>query len=284
MAQPTLSTYGGLLHDPGYEGGLVDMNVYVSESKVNDQALAIQFGKAVARSVQDQTCKAPLTDNDILFGFALRFPIHPATYQTELVQYVTTNSVPVLRNGYMYAIPVENVRPGDLVVSITAQNGFLGSADNNAGGVPTRATGTITFSGNPAVNDTVTVNGQAFTFVVLSANANQVTIGANAAATAANLLTALQQSTVAGVAQMTYASNAASGNGLVITATAVATGTAGNAYTLAKSSTVLAVSGATLSGGVAPSEGVGTGRILCGASTWETTTAAGALGIVKASF
>lgn len=110
------------------------------------------------------------------------------------------------------------------------------------------ASGTITFAGQPAANDTVTINSVVVTFVTALTTGNQVLISTSAALTAVNLLTFLSNSQVAGLKTQTY-----SLAGLVLTVSAATVGTAGNSIPLAKSGTNLAVSAATLLGGLAPS-------------------------------
>src|SRR4051812_23159772 len=121
MPIPDLTSYGGFLRDAGYSGGLVDQNPFVSESMTNDQATAIQFGYAVARSAAGGTCKAPAADTDEIIGVALRFPIRPTSGAsvggTNTVQYARYDSVPVLKEGYCYAEAFENVTRGDKVAS-----------------------------------------------------------------------------------------------------------------------------------------------------------------------
>jgi hypothetical protein len=56
------------------------------------------------------------------------------------------------------------------------------------------ASATITFSGVGAADDTILVNGQTFTAVAASAAGNQWDVGASAAASAANLALAINQS------------------------------------------------------------------------------------------
>jgi len=112
-------------------------------------------------------------------------------------------------------------------------------------GAGTAASGTITFSGMPAANDTVTVGGTAVTFVAANPTGNQVLIGGTAAQTAANLQAFLQASADVNISKCKYSTTLA-----VTTVTYASVGTAGNAFTLAKSSTNIAVSGATLAGGV----------------------------------
>lgn len=102
----------------------------------------------------------------------------------------------------------------------------------------TFATGTATFSANPAVNDTLTLNGVVYTFTALN-------IGGTLAQTLQTLLTTIQDS---GNASLTVASYSVTG-GNTFNITYNTAGTGGNAYTLAKSSTAITLSGATLTGG-----------------------------------
>jgi hypothetical protein len=140
---------------------------------------------------------------------------------------------------------------GDVEVPIDAVGfGFWLKA---AFGAPTTAgtvaaTGSITFSAQPAVNATVTINGTAFTFVASGATGNQVNIGANLAATMTALAVALNASVVPGVALATY-----TGTATALTMVHDTLGSAGNAFTLAASTTPASngtVSGATLTGGL----------------------------------
>lgn len=123
-----------------------------------------------------------------------------------------------------------------------------------------RATGTVSFSVAPTNLDTVTVNGQVYTFKTGSLTTNNdVAAGASAAAAASNLSAAINADpTQAGTAFFngTVANAAVSGiyvsGALAVTVEALTQGTAGNSITLAKSGTFISVSGATLSGGTTP--------------------------------
>ena len=114
-----------------------------------------------------------------------------------------------------------------------------GVATGDVGGVA--ATGTITFTGAPVANETITVRGIVYTFKTLAATATEITIGANVTATAAN--------TVLKINANDPLLDALSALG-VVTIGASDTGTYGNAYTLAQAATNTAVSGATLTGGI----------------------------------
>lgn len=111
------------------------------------------------------------------------------------------------------------------------------------------ATGNYLFSAQPADSATITVGGQAFTFVPSAPAANQILKGATLAATIANAVIALNASTVAGVLVASYASDLA-GTTILITYDTIGTG--GNAMTIVAGSSPASnatASGATLSGG-----------------------------------
>jgi hypothetical protein len=121
--------------------------------------------------------------------------------------------------------------------------GLLGQP-TTAGAQP--ATGSFVFSAQPAVNSTVSVAGNPFTFVASGATGNQVNIGASLSATVTALAAALNASVIAGVAASTYA--ASGGTTLNITHDTVSP--VGNVVALAASATSNATpSGATMSGG-----------------------------------
>ena len=117
----------------------------------------------------------------------------------------------------------------------------------------TAATGSATFSANPAANDTLTIAGTAVTFVSSAPSGLQVLIGSTLAQTLANLLGFLQTSADTNIVKCTYAVV-----GSVLNITSVTRGSAGNGLSLAKSSTAITLSGATLSGGVTAIQATGT--------------------------
>lgn len=133
MSKPDLATYGGKLRDVGYAGEVVNMHDYVIESKTNESATAIDYGIAVARGAADDTCKPPAADGDKLIGISVRHAIRPADSSNN-VTYARYDSVPIMREGYIYAIPFENVTRDDQVLSITAQGGKLGGVTGGAAG------------------------------------------------------------------------------------------------------------------------------------------------------
>lgn len=117
------------------------------------------------------------------------------------------------------------------------------------------ATDTITFAANPANGDTLTFGAQAtnqaagvlgslITFVTGTPAAYQVQIGANLAATLANLLAFLQSSGDANLGACTYAVV-----GSVLTVSYIAPGADGNTYPITSSALNAAVASPTLTGG-----------------------------------
>jgi phage tail sheath gpL-like len=111
-----------------------------------------------------------------------------------------------------------------------------------------KASGTITFSGTGAANDTVIVNGVTFTAVASGATGNQWNVGASATLSGDALAAAINASATALVVNNVTAANVAG----VVTITAVDPGTMGNCVTIAEgvdASSHMAVSGARLTGG-----------------------------------
>lgn len=104
------------------------------------------------------------------------------------------------------------------------------------------ATGTITFAGNPANNDTVTLNGTVVTFKAAGPVGNQVLIGGTLALTLTALAAFLNASVDANISQATYVATATK---LYVVAKVIGAG--GNAFTLAAS--VAVPSAGTLAGG-----------------------------------
>lgn len=135
MAKPDLNTYGGTLHDLGYAGQLThEFHMADVDSKVNEGATAIDFGIAVARgTTSDNTCKVIAADGDTPIGISVRLPNRPADASGN-VTYAQRDSVPILKNGWIFAVPFENVTRGAQVLSITAQGGKLGSTAGGAAG------------------------------------------------------------------------------------------------------------------------------------------------------
>lgn len=153
---------------------------------------------------------------------------------------------PIIGRGRDPFTPQRDVKnvSGDMVVPIDRHYsgiwlaGLLGAPTTTQNA----ATGTITFPGNPANNDTITLNGVVWTFKTSGATGTQTNIGANLAATLSTLVTNLNASADTSIDDATY-----TGATATLTITHDTLGAAGNAYTLAASAA--AVSGPTLTGG-----------------------------------
>lgn len=126
------------------------------------------------------------------------------------------------------------------------------------------AQGTITFTAVPAVDDTLTVDGVAFTFKDASSGPTEITRGASASAAATNTASILNASADTDVAAATYAAS-----GDVVSVIHDTAGSAGTSFTLAKSSGGVELSGGTLSLTPAGATNVPDDRL---GSDWEKST------------
>lgn len=113
------------------------------------------------------------------------------------------------------------------------------------------ATGYVSFAGQPANNDTITLNGTVVTFKNVPVGALDVLIGASLQATLQSLTTILQASLDVQLVKFNYSLGVTPTVATRLFLKSVATGAAGNAYTLAKAGANIAVSAATLDDGVA---------------------------------
>lgn len=149
---------------------------------------------------------------------------------------------------------VATVINGSLTGGTVAWDGQKFIVTSATSGAGVKATGTITIATNPANNDTVTVNGVVITFKTSSPSGNQVLIGVDATATAANLQTFLSASVSGSLTVASYSRALA-----VITVLYNTVGTAGNSFTLVSAQASVTVSASTLlTGAVASSVGYAT--------------------------
>lgn len=119
------------------------------------------------------------------------------------------------------------------------------------------AKGTLTFAGNAGNGETVTLGSTTYTFVAaLTATANRVLIGADAAESAANLVAAITRAAGAGTvygaptAANSQATAEVNGSGAVV-ATAIDAGTAGNGIATTETLSAGSWAASTLTGGAA---------------------------------
>lgn len=141
-----------------------------------------------------------------------------------------------------------------VVWSSTYQNfviktGSTGAAETMSFLFVSGAVGSLTFGGQPANNDTLTLSSYVITFVTGTPAAGQVQIGGSLAATMTNLVTFINANAAGDVNLARFAAYS-DGTSKVYLRSTVA-GTAGNSYTMAKSSANITLSGATMAGGTA---------------------------------
>lgn len=163
---------------------------------------------------------------------------------------VTTATHPVTVDQYGLTTINETITKRDIAITVPLAETTI---DNLVATMPGAvlhsnavvATGTITVASIPLITDTLTVNGQVFTFAATQTSATTIPIGATVGASAANIVAVLNSSDVTAVVQANYVANAA-----VITVTNDVGGVVGNAFTLARVGTSLTIATATLTGGV----------------------------------
>lgn len=155
---------------------------------------------------------------------------------------------------------VADVINASLTGATIAWDGSKFTVTSGTQGAGTKASGTVTFTTNPADGDTLDLNGTTLRFKTVPTLVHDVLIGASSTATAANLQLFLNTLVDTNINTATYATSAN-----VTTITYKLVGLGGNAYSLANTGAHITLSGATLSGGTEASsvsyatvEGVGT--------------------------
>lgn len=137
MSQVNIATYGGRLHDIGYEGQVADLSSADYLNLINAQTVLIGFGRVVARDAAGQ-CKAPALDANVILGIAARHSVKesPGFGQSNAFQvgYAQNDTVPILKKGDIYCVAAENVTMDDQALSITASNGTVGGVTGGAAG------------------------------------------------------------------------------------------------------------------------------------------------------
>lgn len=164
MAIPTLSTAGGDQFDMGNPGQVADAEKTPIRSLVNMNATAIDFGVAVAVDVStvDNGCRPWAADADKFAGISVRTgPFGTAsTDGLNTVNYPTTSSVPLLRDGVIFVQAAEAVRADDqalILLAGGAGNGTAGAIGGSKGGLA--GTGRVAFPGMDAVWLDATASG-----------------------------------------------------------------------------------------------------------------------------
>jgi hypothetical protein len=231
-------------------------------TRVVETPAGIGFGLAVSQGAKETGCVLGgatnfigLTVRDITL---VRSPIDPlASGLAPLDVYPQYSNAGIRSRGHIWVMAGADVNPGDPLF-YSAGSGVFGATGGVSG------IGSLTFAGQPAVGDTITIQGSAVSFVASGATGLQSNIGATLGDTVANLAKVLNASADANLVLLAYAADpptpvgGGSGANKILVASKLP-GVAGNAYTLATNSSVVTLSGATLSGGVATGVAVPSG-------------------------
>lgn len=131
MSTPSLATAGGALLSIGYAGqpaNLEECSTFTLDNESTSGGLesagTIDFGIAVARGTAAGCCKVIAADADLPVGITVRHPVM-VTAAAGTLGYRTSQPVPVMYLGDIYATAYQTVRAGDQVISVTAQGGKL---------------------------------------------------------------------------------------------------------------------------------------------------------------
>lgn len=114
-----------------------------------------------------------------------------------------------------------------------------------------RAVGTITLTGNPSADETISIGATVFTFKASASTESEITIGANAAATVTNIVTKINAHSVASKLFL-----AADGAGDTVVVTHLSGGLGGNGVRFAEAASNLTMDGSGLLGGTTAGAGL----------------------------
>jgi len=251
---------------PAVAGMIADEVRASVDTRIVETSAGIGFGLAVGQGTKDDGCVlggsnfVGITVRDVTLD---RLPIDPlsiAVNPAPVDTYQQYQNAGVLSTGRIWVVPGANVTAGDgLFYSTTT-----GVLTNSASG--TAASGYITFAGQPAAGQTITIGGgtsSVVTFVASGATGLQVNIGPTLGDTLTALATFLNGSADANIVLSKYAAlppspgGAGQGSGAnTLQISTKAVGVAGNAYTIATNVTGATVSGATQTGGSASATAV----------------------------
>lgn len=260
----------------GVEGMIADMTPSTVGTRICETAAGIPFGKAVSWGTNAKGCVIGgssflgLSVRDVTLAYT---PVDPLSTTLNTVDvYGRYTNVAVMSRGHMWCKPYGLVAAGDSVFYDTSA-GLLG---NSASGLA--ASGWVRFTGQPAADSTLVINGATLTFKATGATGDQANIGITLADTVANAVVAMNASATAGFAALTFASEPPAlglingGDTILIQANTV--GTAGNALAITSGPTGMTKSAATLLGGTAAATAITSAK-------WITGGIGGQLAIVS---
>lgn len=198
-------------------------------------------------TLQTNRSMSLVTDNIVPENVALFF-FGEVERVTQPAQNALTEVITDIKHDHGYRLGTSTNNP----------TGFFGIEAGNfevsdGGAAPVRATGTLTYTGVGAEGDIVTVGVQDYKMTAVLANPFDVLIGADAAASAQNLVAAINAAAGAGVqyGAGTVANVDANATrvGAVVTVRALNAGAGGNDIDIASSVANITASGAKLTGG-----------------------------------
>lgn len=267
---------------PAVPGQIADMTGTDRITRIAEGAMG--FGLAVSKGANSD--KGCVLGGSAFLGITIRditlvpgISIDPLYSGSPVIapdQFSTFINVPVMTRGRIWVVAGAKVAAGDALFYSVANGGFSNSASGQA------AIGSIAFTQQPAVGQTITLQGSAWTCVASGATGLQFNQGPTLGDTIAGLAAVLNASADTNTTLLSYEAyppspgGSAQGSGSnTLNVASKAVGTAGNAYTLATNVTGATVSGATLSGGTAAATAVPSGFWV------NSTSVAGDLSVVS---
>ncbi len=147
MAIPTLATVGSSEFSVGYPGQLAMLPAGQPqiETRVNESATALAPGCAVARGVAVApgtigNCK-PIASGAVVIGLAVRSLADAnTTVSAGTIEYARYSAVPILKDGYMWAVAAEAITEGDTGIAVVATPTTIGGSTGGAADGTTRLT------------------------------------------------------------------------------------------------------------------------------------------------
>jgi hypothetical protein len=239
----------------GLEGMISEETDSEVGTRICETAAGITFGKAVSQGAGAKGCIigganfVGVSVRDITLGLVSPVPLG-GVGDNPLDTYGQYTNVAVLSRGRIWVKPQGLIAPNDAVFYDVGSGRF----GNNSGGLA--ASGSVTFSRQPANNETLVINGATLTFVTGTPTGDQAAIGATLGDTVANAAAVMDGSATAGFAALTFRAEPPTPGGggsgsdtIFIVANAV--GVAGNALAITSGPAGMTKSGATLAGGTA---------------------------------
>lgn len=258
---------------PWVVGMIPDQTDYEVASRQVETTAGLPFGVAVSQGTKDRgvilggSKFVGVTIKDINFASGTAFnSLSNTTFAADIVP--NTANIGVITRGHVIVVAGSDVAAWDAAFYSTTTGGFSNSASGLA------ASGNVVFTTQPAVGQTVTINGSAISFIANGATPSglQVPLGNTLGDTVQALATFANGSSDTGLVALTYSafppspggSGQGSGSNTLLIADKTV-GTAGNALTLATNVTGATVSGATLAGGTASATAITGARFITSA-------------------